>query len=129
VVNGAIVQRRFAGGLLGHWAVWTKSAVEQLNRCHEATTSSTVSAEILVLAHEATDANGAFFDAAHAFAGCIPGIHHVLMRQGLFANTLCLNPEEKLSPGQIHEIERVCAAYPHLNDDTFVAENIDRWLK
>jgi dihydrodipicolinate synthase/N-acetylneuraminate lyase len=128
VVHGKIVERRFAGGLLGHWAVWTKRAVQQLERCHEAATSHELASDMLVLAHEVTDANGAFFDAAHSFAGCIPGIHHVLMRQGLFANTLCLNPEEDLSPGQIDEIERVCAAYPHLNDDAFVAENIARWL-
>jgi hypothetical protein len=33
-----------------------------------------------------------------------------------------------LSPGQLEEISRVYAAYPELNDDTFVAENLDRWL-
>ena len=30
-VDGKIVEKRFVGGLLGHWAVWTKRAVELLN--------------------------------------------------------------------------------------------------
>ena len=25
-------------------------------------------------------------------------------------------------------LDRVCAAYPHLTDDDFVAANLDRWL-
>jgi hypothetical protein len=33
-----------------------------------------------------------------------------------------------LSPGQVQEIDRVYAAYPHLNDDGFVAEHLDEWL-
>jgi dihydrodipicolinate synthase/N-acetylneuraminate lyase len=128
-VKGAIVERRFMGGLLGHWAVWTKRAVEQLNRCHDAAMASTLSSELFVLANEVTDANAAFFDAAHGFAGCLAGLHYILKRQGLFANDFCLNADEQLCAGQAQEIDRVCAAYPHLNDDQFVAENIDRWLK
>ena len=76
-----------------------------------------------------TDCNAAFFDVAHGFAGCIAGIHEVLRRQGLMEGTWCLNPDEGLSPGQLEEIDRVYAAYPHLNDDAFVRENLDRWLK
>jgi hypothetical protein len=77
---------------------------------------------------EITDANGAFFDAAHDFAGCIPGIHEVLRRQGLLEGIWCLNPKETLSPGQREEIERVCRSYPHLADDDFVARHLDEWL-
>ncbi len=128
-IKGAIVERRFVGGLLGHWAVWIKRAVEQLKGCHSAVKSNDVSSEMLVLANEVTDANAAFFDPAHGFAGCIAGLHYVLKRQGLFENGYCLNPDEQLSPGQAAEIDRVWAAYPHLNDDEFVAENLDRWLK
>jgi len=128
VTNGGAVERHFVGGLLGHWAVWTKRAVEQLACCHEAVRIGRVNRELLSLANEVTDANSAFFDPAHRFAGCIAGLHYILMRQGLLTNHYCLNPEEQLSPGQAHEIERVYAAYPHLNDDTFVEENLDRWL-
>jgi hypothetical protein len=103
--------------------------VEQLGSCHAAAETGEVPHELHVLANEVTDANGAFFDPANSFAGCIAGLHHVLARQGLFASTCCLDPEEGLSPGQLEEIERVYAAYPHLNDDAFVAENLDRWLK
>ena len=121
---------RFKGGLLGHWAVWTKNAAEMLNACHAASaTGGPVPQALLTRAIEVTDCNAAFFDPAHDFAGCIPGIHEVLRRQGLLEGTWCLNPNETLSPGQFEEIDRVCRAYPHLNDDHFVAEHLDDWLK
>ena len=104
LVGGKTVERRIVGGLLGHWAVWTKRAVE------------------------VTDANAAFFDAAHNYAGCIPGLHEVLRRQGLLEGLWCLDPNESLSPGQREEIDRVYRAYPHLNDDEFVAQHRDEWL-
>jgi dihydrodipicolinate synthase/N-acetylneuraminate lyase len=117
---------QFAGGLLGQWAVWTKSAVELLCRCRKAAPDDV--RLLLSLGAELTDANAAFFDPAHEFAGCIAGIHEVLRRQGLLAGRWCLDPHEDLSPGQIEEIDRVLAEYPHLADDTFVRENLDRWL-
>ena len=61
-------------------------------------------------------------------ASQIAGLHEVLRRQGLLEGTWCLNPQEELSPGQSEEIDRVLAAYPHLTDDEFVAENLDEWL-
>ena len=84
---------------------------------------------LLTLAAQVTDANAAFFDPGHGFAGCIAGIHEVLRRQGLPAGRWCLNPKEALSPEQMAEIDRVYAAYPHLNDDAFVAEHLDSWLR
>ncbi|MCX7017278.1 MAG: dihydrodipicolinate synthase family protein [Candidatus Sumerlaeota bacterium] len=129
-LDGHIMERRLVGGLLGHWAVWTRRAVEQLNDCHRVTESGeAIPGGMLRLAAEVTDANAAFFDAANGFAGCIAGIHEVLRRQGLLAGIWCLSPKETLGPGQMDEIERVLRAYPHLNDDGYVAENRDRWLK
>jgi hypothetical protein len=87
-----------------------------------------VPADLLQRGVEITDANAAFFDAAHGFAGCIAGIQEVLHRQGLLASTRCLDPRERLSAGQAAEIDRVCRAYPHLADDQFVAANIGEWL-
>jgi hypothetical protein len=116
------------GGLLGHWAVWTSKAVELLRRCRAAQRQETLPSDLLAAGVQITDCNGAFFDAAHDFAGCIPGIHEVLRRQGLLSSRQCLDPAEVLSPGQMDEIDRVYAAYPHLNDDTFVAEHLDAWL-
>ncbi|MGA2742812.1 MAG: dihydrodipicolinate synthase family protein [Bryobacteraceae bacterium] len=123
-----------AGGLLGHWAVWTRRAVEMLNLIRaEVRGASDVGPSSLTgwltLSAETTDANAALFDAANQFRGCIPGIHEVLRRQGLLAGRWCLNPDEDLSPGQSEEIDRVCRAYPHLNDDTFVREHLDEWLR
>ena len=122
------VKVRMVGGLLGHWACWTQKAVELHQACQQACAAGTIPAQLLTLAGQITDCNAAFFDAAHRFAGCIPGIHEVLRRQGLLANNLCLDPHEQLSPGQAEEIDRVCQAYPQLNDDDFVAEHVSEWL-
>jgi dihydrodipicolinate synthase/N-acetylneuraminate lyase len=118
---------RFSGGLLGQWAVWTSKAVEMLRRCRTAEATDTL--PLLTLGAQLTDANAALFDPSHQFAGCIPGIHEVLRRQGLLAGRWCLDPHEDLSPGQAEEIDRVLARYPHLTDDEFVLENRDRWMK
>lgn len=117
--------RRIVGGLLGHWSVWTQRAVELLHRCQRELASS----ELLQLGVEVTDANAAFFDAANNYHGCIAGLHEVLRRQGLLEGTWCLNPAESLSSGQREEIDRVYRAYPHLNDDDFVASHRDEWLR
>ena len=120
---------RIRGGLLGHWAVWTHAAVAQLREFHTAARGKAIPQQWLSLAEQITDANAAFFDAANGFHGCIAGIHEILRRQGLLAGRWCLDPSEDLSPGQLDEIDRVCAAYPHLTDDTFVREHLDQWLR
>lgn len=119
---------RIRGGLLGHWAVWTKRAVEMLARAHAAAASGP---DVNLMAENTavTDANAAFFDAANGFRGCIAGINEVLRRQGLLAGRWCLDPREDLSPGQSEEIDRVYRDYPELNDDAFVAEHLDKWLR
>jgi Dihydrodipicolinate synthetase family len=118
---------RIVGGLLGHWAVWTKTAVSHLDLAKSQ--SKGVPSEMLTLAVQITDANAALFDPAHQFRGCIPGIHEILRRQGLLEGRWCLDPDEGLSPGQMEEIDRVCRAYPHLRDDSFVQEHLDDWLR
>jgi dihydrodipicolinate synthase/N-acetylneuraminate lyase len=120
--------RWFDGGLLGQWATWTRSAVDLLARVKTAREGGSVPVDLLREAAALTDANGAIFDAAHDFAGCIPGIHEILRRQGLLVGTWCLDPREMLSPGQSAEIDRICRAYPFLTDDDFVAERLDAWL-
>ncbi|MCL4843758.1 MAG: dihydrodipicolinate synthase family protein [Bryobacteraceae bacterium] len=104
---------RIVGGLLGQWAVGTRRAVEILRRVHEGKTHPSL---MLALNAQLTDLNGALFDVANGFHGCIAGIHEVLRRQGLMEGRWCLNPAEDLSPGQMEEIDRVLAAYPHLLD-------------
>ena len=84
--------------------------------------------DLLRLSVEITDSNAAFFDAANAYKGCIAGLHEVLRRQGLLNGTWCLEAQETLSPGQLEEIDRVYRAYPHLNDDEFVAAHRETWL-
>jgi dihydrodipicolinate synthase/N-acetylneuraminate lyase len=129
-VGGKVQERRIVGGLLGHWSVWTRRAVELLEACQQcAASGEDIPVELLQLSVEVTDSNAAFFDAANGFAGCIAGLHEVLRRQGLLNGIWCLNPQESLSPDQGAEIDRVSRAYPHLNDDTFVRENLDAWLK
>jgi dihydrodipicolinate synthase/N-acetylneuraminate lyase len=128
--NGAAVRRHIVGGLLGQWAVWTRRAVALLDQAREVRVGNvTALPELLDIGSRLTEANAAVFDAANGFAGCIAGVHEVLRRQGLLAGTWCLDPEETLSPGQAKEIARVCAAYPDLTDDDFVAEHRDEWLR
>jgi dihydrodipicolinate synthase/N-acetylneuraminate lyase len=120
---------RIVGGLLGHWAVWTRSAVSLLARVKQA--RSAIPAELLTMAQQVTDMNAAIFDPQHKFHGCIPGINEVLRRQGLLEGRWCLNPDEDLSPGQSEEIDRVCKSYPHLcdADDQLIREHLDEWLR
>jgi hypothetical protein len=119
------IRVRIQGGLLGHWSVWTKRAVELLERIKKITE---INPDILALDSKVTDANSAFFDVAHDFAGCIAGCHEVLRRQGLLEGIWCLDPAEGLSPGQAGEIDRVYAAYPEMSDDAFVKEHLPRWM-
>jgi len=119
---------RFAGGLLGQWAVWTRRAVELLQEVKECRRTGQGAFDLLALGQQLTDANAALFDARNAFSGCIAGIHEVLRRQGLLAGRFCLDPAEDLSPGQAEAIDRALAAHPQLADDAFVSENLARWL-
>jgi Dihydrodipicolinate synthetase family len=121
---------RMVGGLLGHWAFWTRTAAQHFAACTKAVRGGgAIPARLLTLAAEVTDANAAVFDAANAFRGCIPGIHEILRRQGLLAGRWCLDPAEQLSAGQASEIDRVCRAYPHLADGDFVREHRDDWMR
>lgn len=124
-VDGKNVERRFDGGLLGHWSVWTKSVCDMFEKIKGAE----INDEWLTLAAQITDANAAIFDTANNFEGVIAGVHEVLYRQGLMKSVRCINPDEKLSKGQAEELDRVYKMYPHLNDDAFVKENLADWEK
>ena len=126
--RGEEIRVRIRGGLLGHWSVWTRRAVELLERIHAAIENGAVDEDLLALDSRITDCNSAVFDVANGFRGCIAGCHEILRRQGLLEGIRCLDPDETLSPGQAEEIDRVCAAHPDLMDDDFVAENLERWL-
>ena len=126
--DGVPVTVRFRGGLLGHWSVWVRSAVELLARIKEQTGGGTVSEALLALDSRVTDCNAAFFDVANDFQGCIAGCHEVLRRQGLLEGIWCLDPNESLSPGQREAIDRVCTIHADLSDDSFVRANLEQWL-
>jgi dihydrodipicolinate synthase/N-acetylneuraminate lyase len=126
---GRPVTRRIVGGLLGHWGVWTRCAVEMLADIKHALTQPAIEMGWLETAIAVTDMNAALFDAPNRFAGCLPGILEVLRRQGLVPTNLCLNPAEVLSPGQAEELTRVCHDSPQLTDDDFVAAHRDEWLR
>ena len=126
--EGVTTRIYFKGGLLGHWSVWTKSAIAQFERCKAVRYKDTIPADLLALDARVTDCNSAFFDVAHNFHGCIPGCHEVLRRQGLMQGIWCLDPSEGLSPGQLEEIDRVYREHADLSDDNFVAANLQKWL-
>jgi hypothetical protein len=127
--DGTRVTRRIVGGLLGHWGVWTRRAVELLHEIKQTRETATIDRRWLERAVAVTDMNAALFDAANGFHGCIPGILEVLRRQGLVPSIHCLNPNEVLSPGQAEELTRVTRSYPELVDDEFVARHRDAWLR
>ncbi|MDB5084985.1 MAG: dihydrodipicolinate synthetase family protein [Bacilli bacterium] len=129
IVNGTPVEKKIVGGLLGHWAVWTQKAVELLESIKNMRNQNEYLQHWYTKNIEITDCNAAFFDPAHQFKGCIPGIHEVLRRQGLLPGRWCLNPDEELSVGQMEEIDRVYRDYPYLNDDEFVKANLSDWLE
>jgi len=122
-------KKAFVGGLLGQWSVWTQKAVEIFEACRSARESGKIPGGLMTLAEHLIEANGAVFDVENRFAGCIPGLHYVLMKQGLMEGTWCLNPEEVLSPGQAEAIDQVGTLYPELMDDTFVAEYLTQEAK
>ena len=126
--RGSFKTVRIKGGLLGHWSVWVKSAVELLDRIKKVRSADAVSFDLLALDSQVTDCNAAIFDVANNFHGVIAGCHEILRRQGLLEGIWCLDPKESLGPGQKEEIDRVCASYPHLNDDAFVRANLQKWL-
>jgi dihydrodipicolinate synthase/N-acetylneuraminate lyase len=129
-INGQSVPLEIVGGLLGHWACWTKRAVEYSAAIQEIRrTKSKVPREMLTLAGQVTLANKAIFDADNNFAGCIPGISYVLKRQSLLEEIRTLNPNERLSPGQADKIDDIIRKYPHLTDSDFVKENLHKWLQ
>jgi hypothetical protein len=118
---------RFQGGLLGHWSVWTRGAVKLLERLKLSVSAGAIPPEVLALDSFVTDCNSVVFDVDNNFAGCIPGCHEILRRQGLMSSIECLDPHEKLSAGQSDGIDRLYATYPELHDDAFVATNLERW--
>jgi hypothetical protein len=126
--NGEEIRIRIRGGLLGHWSVWTRRAVELLGRIHDIPDESDIPADLLALDSVVTDCNSAIYDALNDFVGCVPGGLEVLRRQGLVTGTWCLDPLEQLSAGQLEAIDRVVAAYPEMNDDDFVSSHLDRWM-
>jgi dihydrodipicolinate synthase/N-acetylneuraminate lyase len=126
--DGKTHRLEFRGGLLGHWSVWTKSAVALFERCRAAKTAGRIDQDLLALDARVTDCNAAFFDVANNFHGCIAGCHEVLRRQGLLEGIWCLDPRESLSAGQAEEINRVTREHSDLADDAFVAANLQRWL-
>jgi len=106
------LRMHFAGGLLGHWACWTPSAVKLFERCRRERNLGTISSELISIAQQITEINAAVFDAANCYRGCIAGIHEALRRDRLLDESWCLDPKEGLSPGQADLIERVCQVYP-----------------
>jgi len=126
-INGMQVEKRFVGGLLGHWAAWTRKAVELFSDIKKCVNNNYEGAQqLLAKGIEVTDMNEVIFDARNAFHGCIAGIHEVLRRQGLMEGRWCLDPHEEVSPGQLEEIDRLYKMYPANVDDDFVRDFLEK---
>ncbi len=129
-IDGRTVSLQIAGGLLGQWACWTRTAVDHLEQVKAIRENNEpVPHELLTLAGQLTLANREIFDAENRFKGCIPGISYVLKRQGLLEEVRTLDADERLSAGQAEKIDAIIRDYPHLTDDDFVKENLQEWLE
>lgn len=126
--NDEDVTVRIKGGLLGHWSVWTKAAVDVFHRCRAAAGEAAISGTMLALDSKVTAMNAALFDVENDFHGCIAGCHEILRRQGLLKGIWCIDPAEGLSPGQAEALAAVSRDHSELTDDGFVADNLERWL-
>lgn len=127
-IAGRKAEKKIVGGLLGHWAVWTKKVVDIFNEIKTLQNQDAIPREYLTLGQQITDANAAIFDARNGFKGSIAGINEILKRQGLLKGNWCLMDHEELSPGQAEELDRVYSSYPHLHDDEFVKANLSKWF-
>jgi hypothetical protein len=134
-VEGRTVHKWVSGGLLGQWAVWTKSAVvllEQIKRVRSGSHRDIVAPmDLLRLGNQLTDANAAIFDAANGFRGLLVGVNEILRRQGLVANRFTLESQGDISSRQMGEIDRVLFEYPYLHtlDDEFIRLHLNEWLE
>ena len=128
--RGEVVETRIVGGLLGHWAVWTRRSVEIYRFVKRVVSEKReIPRELMILNTHVTDANKAIFDVDNNFRGSIAGVLEVLRRSGFLEEVRVLDPEERLSPNQLSEIDRIYRMYPHLRDDDFVREHIDHWMR
>jgi len=127
--GGEAITVRIKGGLLGHWSVWTRAAVELFERCKAVRGADAVSNDLLALDSRVTAMNAAVFDVENDFHGCIAGCHEVLRRQGLLEGIWCLDPAEGMGRGQSEALQRVERDYADLTDNAFVAANLARWLE
>jgi len=127
--NGASTTVRIKGGLLGHWSVWVKSAVELLDRVHAAIESGPIPPES-ARARFSRDRlqRGDLRRRQRLPRRDLAVVTKILRRQGLPRRLVVPRSERQLGPGQMQEIDRVCATYPELIDDAFVRQNIARWL-
>lgn len=126
-VEGADRGVRFTGGLLGQWAVGTRAAVDLSARMVRARDAGSIPVELMTAGAALTEVNSAVFDTIHGFAGCVAGVNEVLRQQGLVHTATCLDPHERLSPGQSEAIAEARRRHPDLLDEDFVAENVGRW--
>jgi len=126
--DGAIVRVRLRGGLLGQWSVWTQRAVEMQAAAAVSWEHDGCGRDLLAMDARLTDANCAVYDALNDFRGSIAGCLEVLRRQGLVRSARVLPGVPGMSPGQSRQLDRVLRAHPDLQDDDFVARNLDRWL-
>src|SRR3989449_10579755 len=74
-IGGRLEERRIVGGLLGHWAGWTKRAAELLNECRSvARNGGPVPQRLLQRNVEGTDWHAAVFDVTHQFRVLYSGL-------------------------------------------------------
>ena len=127
--QGAVATMRIKGGLLGHWSVWVRKAVELLERAHQAAAAGSRSGRSARPRLAGDGLQRRDFRRRQQFSWRHCRLSRNPAPAGVAGRASGVSiRSESLGPGQKEEIDRICAAYPHLNDDAFVRQNLDRWL-
>ena len=124
-VGAKIVKVGYSGGLLGHFATDTYSAVQWSGAVLEAKESRKwrLAVSEKELAHIVNMCNGALFDARTDFANSVWGVKYRLYSLGLLPGPTCFH--ENGRKGLAEEIDRAYSFHPVISDRDFLAENLN----
>lgn len=124
-VGAKIVKVGYSGGLLGHFATDTYSAVKWSGAVLETKEGKTwgLGVSEKELAHIVNMCNGALFDAKNDFANSVWGVKYRLYSLGLLPGPTCFH--ESGRKGLAEEIDRAYSFHPVISDREFLAENLN----
>jgi hypothetical protein len=123
-VGSNVVKMGYSGGLLGHFATDTYSAVRWAGAVLDAKEGNAwgLAVSEKELAHIVNMCNGALFDAKNDFANSVWGVKYRLSSLGLLPGPFCF--QEKGRKGLAEGIDRAYSFDPVVSDRDFLANNL-----